>query len=95
MSIEFQRDTCDYCEKAKTVPYWPLYRAQCKGCAIRSLASSPSFHQSSVDGALTPAYRDALGVIFGDGWRAGHALVKAQHERIRALILARAKESLA
>jgi len=85
MTFKFQRDTCDYCKSAKADPSWPLYRSQCKGCAIRALANSPSFHQSSVDGALTQTYRDALSLVFGDGWSAAHKQIKKEHERIKEL----------
>jgi hypothetical protein len=82
--IELDRDTCDYCTRAKSDADYPLYRAQCRGCAVRSLASGPVFHQSGLDGSLAIGYRKALASIFGDQWRNGHQLVKAEHERIRA-----------
>lgn len=84
MPIEHDRDTCDYCTKAKEEADWPLFRAQCRGCAVRSLASGPAFHQSGLDGSLAAPYRKALGAIFGDDWRKGHELVKAEYARIQA-----------
>jgi hypothetical protein len=83
--MTFEFDTCDYCERAATNPNWGHYRSQCKGCAIRALAQSPSYHESSVKGAMTPTYRAALGVIFGDGWQAGHALVRGEFSRLKGL----------
>lgn len=74
---------CDYCAKARHIADYPLYQAQCKGCAVRALAQGPDFHRSSADGRLDPSYRRALGLIFGDDWRTGHDQVKAEHARIR------------
>lgn len=78
-------ETCSYCNKAEQEADFPMYRASCRGCAIRSLAHSPQFHKSGPCGRLDPSdpYSKALGFIFGDGWREGHVLVKAQADRIR------------
>lgn len=82
--IPVTQDTCDYCHTAEQQPDWPLYRAQCRGCGIRALASGPLFHKSGLDGSLAQGYRKALCGLFGDDWRNGHQQVKAVHERIRA-----------
>lgn len=78
-------ETCSYCAKAEQEPDYPLYRATCRGCAIRALAHSPHFHQAGVSGRLSAddPYAKALAGIFGDTWRQGHELVKAQAKRIR------------
>lgn len=76
-------ETCEACRIAATNPDTPHQRAGCKGCAVRALAQGPMFHQSVVDGHLAAGYRKALGLIFGDDWRQGHELVKAEHARIR------------
>lgn len=82
--IEHDRDTCSYCARAQHEPDFPMYRAQCRGCAVRALAQGPAFHRSGLDGSLAAPYRRALSSIFGDRWRDGHAQVKAEHDRIKA-----------
>lgn len=47
------------CEGCRA-PARGLYRANCRGCTLRSLASGPLFHESMRLGKLSPAYRDAL-----------------------------------
>lgn len=84
MPIEHDRESCDYCRRAQIEPECPRYRAQCRGCAVRALANGPLFTRSGLDGAVAAPYRKALSGIFGDAWRDGHALVKAEHERIKA-----------
>ena len=74
---------CDYCAKAQAVPDFPMYRNGCQGCAVRAIAQGPQFHASGVDGQLSASYRKALAGIFGDDWRKGHDLVKAEAKRIR------------
>lgn len=78
-------ETCSNCAKAEQMPDYPLYRASCRGCAIRSLAQGPDFHEAGVTGRLNAndPYARALALIFGDTWRQGHELVKAQAKRIR------------
>lgn len=41
------------------------------------LSQSLPFWNASKQGKMTPEYRKALDVAFGDGWKAGHELVKA------------------
>jgi hypothetical protein len=78
---------CGYDKERLHRPDFPMFRAQCKACAVAALAAGPAFHQSGVDGALSAPYRKALAQIFGDRWREGHEMVKQQYE---ALKLARA-----
>ncbi len=80
-------DTCAYDQAAQTSADYPFLRSQCRGCAIRSLAASPFFHAAGVSGRLNPedSYTKALALIFGDGWRDGHQLVKAEFERNKKL----------
>lgn len=84
--IEHDRDTCDYCQRAKVEADYPLFRAQCRGCAVRALAQGPigSMCKQGLDGFHAAPYRKALGLIFGDNWRAANTLVLAEYERIRA-----------
>lgn len=84
MPLELDRDSCEDCHAAKARADHPIYRAQCRGCAVRSLACGPVFFQSGLDGSLSAPYRKALCGIFGDAWRQGHDLVKAEHARIKA-----------
>ena len=83
--MTYDRETCDHCGHAMLAPNWPLYRAQCKGCAIRALASSPSFYESSKKGTMTQTYKDGLETIFGKEWLEGHKLVKSEFDRAKAL----------
>lgn len=81
---------CEYDRERILRPDFPMYRAQCRMCAVASLAAGPMFHASGLDGYLAQPYRRALALIFGADdaeIRRGHALVKAQYE---ALKLARA-----
>ncbi|WP_225784472.1 hypothetical protein [Xenophilus sp. Marseille-Q4582] len=78
------RETCDYCDRAQAEADWPLYRAQCVGCAVRALAQGPLFHAAGVEGSIAAPYRKALAQVFGDDWRNGHERVKAEHARIKA-----------
>lgn len=47
------------CEGCRA-PASGLYRANCRGCTLRSLAAGPLFFESMRLGKLSPAYRDAL-----------------------------------
>ena len=82
--IHLDRDTCDYCARAQHEPDYPLFRAQCKGCAVRSLAQSPigAHCKRGLDGHSP--YGKALCAIFGDGWREANVLVRAEYDRIRS-----------
>lgn len=84
--IEHDRETCDYCQRAQQEPDYPLFRAQCRGCAVRSLAQSPigSMCKQGLDGFHAAPYQRALCAIFGDNWRAANKLVRAEYDRIRA-----------
>ena len=75
---------CAYCESARAEPDYPVFFARCVGCGIRALAQSPIYHGAAVRGRLGDPYRRELGFLFGDGWEAGHLLVKAEAERIKA-----------
>jgi hypothetical protein len=74
---------CTYDRERVLRPDFPMFRAQCKACAISSLAAGPDFWRGGLDGGDAKPYRIQLARIFGDGWRAGHELVKAEHARIR------------
>lgn len=74
---------CPYCRSAQVQPDYPMYQNGCKGCAVRAIAQGPQFHASGVDGSLSDSYRKALAGIFGDDWRKGHELVKAEAKRIK------------
>lgn len=84
--IEHDRDTCDYCQRATKEPDYPLYRAQCRGCAVRSLAQGPIGYccKQGLDGWHAAPYRKALEAIFGDRWREANQLVRAEYDRIKA-----------
>lgn len=76
-------ERCDYDVQRETNPEFPMYRAQCRGCAIAGLAAGPLFHMASAGGRLDHPYRRALGMVFGDNWQAGHEEVKAAHARLK------------
>ena len=78
-------EPCDYCIKAAERTDFPLYRAQCKACAVRSLSLSPEFYAGGLDGGNAKPYRKLLGQIFGDDWRQAHDLVLAERDRIAKL----------
>lgn len=77
--------TCPACEAAKTDPYPGLLNANCRGCMIRALASSPTFFDASKSGKVTPAYRKELEKLNPNDWKTSHAEVKTEHDRIQAL----------
>lgn len=77
---------CTYDRERMLRPDFPMYRAQCKACAVASLAAGPMFHASGLDGYLAQPYRRALALIFGADdkeIRRGHSLVKEQYERLK------------
>lgn len=74
--------TCAYCEKALDRPDHPLFQAQCRTCTVRALAQSPQFHQAERSMGVE-AYQIALRNLLGPDWRASHAEVLAEAERIR------------
>lgn len=74
---------CSYDRERILRPDFPMYRAQCRMCAVSSLAAGPMFHQAGVDGSLSASYRKALAGIFGDDWRRGHEMVKAEAQRVK------------
>lgn len=76
---------CDCCTSAKSAADYPMYRAKCRGCLVRSIATGPVFWQSEQDGKLTSAYRQALERAFPGDWKTAHAEIKVEAERIRAL----------
>jgi hypothetical protein len=77
---------CSYDRERIHRPDFPMFRAQCKACAVAALAAGPMFHASGLDGILAASYRRALALIFGAEdaeIRRGHALVKEQHARLK------------
>lgn len=77
--------TCANCTQALTKAHWPGFTADCRGCQLRALASSPTFFAATQAGAMTAAYRSALQALFGEDWRRAHDEVKAEHARLQAL----------
>ncbi len=77
---------CPACLAAQTRAHSPLFRAHCHGCKVRALAQGPQFWRSMKEGAHTLAYQGELAAVFGDaGAAAGHAVVLAEHQRLKAL----------
>jgi hypothetical protein len=76
-------EQCAYDRTRVLKPDFPMYRAQCRSCAVAAIASGPDFHASGVDGSLSAGYRKALSALFGDQWRLGHELVKEQNARLK------------
>lgn len=68
---------CTPCALAQANPDSGHVNAGCQECRIRELAKSPGFHASMVARRMTPQYRQALEVEFGEDWEAGHRRVKA------------------
>lgn len=77
--------TCPNCTHARTKAHWPGFTASCRGCQVRALACGPAFFHATQAAQITPAYRAALQTLLGDDWQAGHAEVKAEHARLKAL----------
>ena len=83
--------TCPNCQQAGTTAHWPIFQADCHGCKVRSLATGPAYHTAMKSNAMTPGYRSALQDLFGVDWLKAHDEVKAEYERMKALIGKRKK----
>lgn len=77
---------CLDCTRAQTIKHWGGYHANCHGCQVRALATSPAHHSAMQANAMTPAYRSALQQYFGEDWRAAHEEVKGEHARLKAMV---------
>ena len=77
MMAETDGAPCPACTEAKANRWSGAYRADCKECSARALSHSPEFFKSHKYEKLTPAYRHAIEVTFGENWKAGHERVKA------------------
>lgn len=75
--------SCWGCDSAKAHPKSGYFASDCDECSARSLAQSPSFHDSLQSESMTPAYRSALRYIFGERWIEGHAKAKQWAERLK------------
>ena len=69
--------SCQACAEATANRWSGAYRADCKECSARALSHSPDYFEGQRTGKMTPAYRHALDVTFGENWKAGHERVKA------------------
>lgn len=76
---------CPACKAAETDRHSGLFHARCRGCEVRALALSIGFFDSRQQGRITKEYGAALRSVFGPDVDNGHALVKAEHQRLRAL----------
>jgi len=85
MTVHFDLQTCDYCDRAQADPNALMYHAHCRGCAVRGLAQSPWFHKSKAAGKPQPDYLLLLKAAFGDDWKQAHEDVRREADRIRAL----------
>lgn len=74
---------CPGCRLAEADPMTVIAYAQCLGCDARALASGRLYEQSAASGAMTKEYRRALGQVFGERWKEGHAMVKKWAERMK------------
>lgn len=84
--MSFERETCDYCEQAQTKPDFAGYRADCRGCKVRSFSNGPFFWDAQKAGKLTKRYREALEKTFGkEGAKQAHEDIKREHQRLEAL----------
>ena len=78
---------CPSCAVAAVNAATHSFHANCHECSVRALSHGQDFFFSKRDGAMTPAYRAALVVLFGpsnEQIKAGHARVKACAEKITA-----------
>lgn len=79
------RPSCAIAEKDPlTGHYHGAYEGQsaCQECQVRALAHCPERFGAVVGRGMTPAYKAALQVVFGDAWEAGLQRVKAWARRI-------------
>ncbi len=74
------QQSMEFCEGCAN-PEGGVYIETCKRCMARDLARGPLFFASMRKQKLTPEYRFALEYVFGDGWKEGHELVKAEAKR--------------
>ena len=76
--------TCGACERAQANPARDDYTSGCESCQARALAAIGAHIESQALGSVTPAFRDALERVFGDGWKAHAAAVRDWGQRIGA-----------
>lgn len=80
--------TCPSCAIAEKDPltghYHGAYEGQsaCQECQVRAMAHSIDHVRAQDMRKITPAYKAALQVVFGDSWEAGHMRVKKWARRI-------------
>lgn len=75
---------CESCKAAEGNPHCGRFTAGCQGCAIRSIALGPQFHEAASAGLITASYAAALKRIPDTDTKAAHALVKACADKIAA-----------
>lgn len=75
--------TCEYCTQAQDRAYFPLFRADCKGCGVRSVAMSQTYFESMRAGRLAPEYQRLLRSALGEDIQHWHGQVKAEYERVQ------------
>lgn len=64
--------TCNYCDEAKKRPNVGMYNSWCRSCKARALCQSPTFYEAIQSSAITPTYRQALRLYWGEQWKEGH-----------------------
>ena len=74
---------CPGCRLAEKDPTTVIAYAHCLGCDARALANSEMFKESAAAGAMSKPYRKALGQVFGERWKDGHAMVKQWAEKMK------------
>lgn len=74
---------CWGCASARSNPRSGSYVVDCDLCEARRLAQSPEFAEAEKAGTLTPNYRTALQVVWGERWVDGHSKVKAAAETMK------------
>lgn len=75
---------CQGCTEALTEPKTAIYLAGCNVCMARVLAGTGAHLESASNGKMTPRYRHALIVCFGEeGVDDGHKLVKGWAQTLR------------
>ena len=71
---------CDACHLAATTPMTGMYRAGCKECTARMIASGTAYFEALNLRTMTPTYVDLLKAAFGDDWQHWHKRVRAWQE---------------
>lgn len=75
--------TCEACAIAEQNPISGLYQADCMGCKVRAVASSPQWAEAEAMQQITPMYRTLMARTFEGDWPAAHERIKEWKRKLK------------